>query len=166
MGAIAFFLDGLQIMSGGNGGKWPGHCSAMEIHDWRICASSAHDPDFSTTASLSFSPGNWNQIATDNGNTAIRWSPSPDLDQEVLPLDDQDCVSVIEGFAGPVVDAFWRPNRLEFVTSTASGAVLNDVIGLSAMNRRLLEQRDATRLASSNYNIGKFIVLRIAIAFY
>lgn len=61
------------------------------------------------------------------------------------------------------VDLVWSSG---LAVLAASGAVLNDVIGLSAMNRRLLEQRDATRLASSNYNIGKFIVLRIAIAFY
>ncbi|KAF9299266.1 hypothetical protein BGZ88_011481 [Linnemannia elongata] len=138
-----------------------------------------------TTRFAFSSCGQW--VATIH-NTIVRlWRlPSLDQDLQVLPLHDQDCVSVIEGFTHYVKDIFWRPNNLEFATVSdegsirawrvvesnngsgrvsvelmwsngpssfaASGAILNDVVGLSAMNRRLLEQRSATGSASSSQN--------------
>ncbi|KAG9066992.1 hypothetical protein KI688_012904 [Linnemannia hyalina] len=126
------------------------------------------------------------QWVTTAHNTSVRlWKlPSPEHGQQALPLQVQDCVSVIEGFTRSVNDVVWRPNTLEFATASiegsirawrvvedndgsgrvsvdlvwssgpavlvASGAVLNGVVGLSAMNRRLLEQRGATGSASSD----------------
>ncbi|KAK5829466.1 hypothetical protein F5H01DRAFT_18818 [Linnemannia elongata] len=127
--------------------------------------------------------GQW--IATTHKTFVRLWRlPSPDQDQQILPLKDRDCVSTIEGFTKHVSDVVWRPNKLEFATVcfgesirtwrvvednngsgrvsvelmwsygpssfTASGAILNDVVGLSVANRRLLEQRGATGSASSN----------------
>ncbi|KAG9067036.1 hypothetical protein KI688_012948 [Linnemannia hyalina] len=120
--------------------------------------------------------GQW--VATTHGTSVRLWRlPSPDHDQEALPLHDQDCVSVIEGFTAPVNDVVWRPNRLEFATASsegsirawrvvednngsgrvsirllwssgpavlaASGVVLNDTVGLSNINHKLLQQRGA-----------------------
>ncbi|KAK3823899.1 MAG: WD40-repeat-containing domain protein [Linnemannia elongata] len=127
--------------------------------------------------------GQW--VATAYVTIVRLWKlPSQDQDQQAIPLQDQDCVSVIEGFTSFVNDVVWRPNKLEFTTAchdgtvrawrvvednnrsgrvsveliwssgpamlVASGAALNDVVGLSAMNRRLLEQRGATGLVSPN----------------
>ncbi|KAF9124453.1 hypothetical protein BGX30_000930 [Mortierella sp. GBA39] len=136
--------------------------------------------------SYQFAFSSCGQWVTTAHSTSVRlWRlPSPDQDQEALPLQDQDCVSVIEEFTGAVRYVVWRPNKLEFAMASyegsirawrvvedkdgpgrvsvdlvwssgpavlvASGAVLNDVIGLGAMNRRLLEQRGATGSASSN----------------
>ncbi|KAG9063885.1 hypothetical protein KI688_003999 [Linnemannia hyalina] len=121
--------------------------------------------------------GQW--LATAHSASVRLWRlPSPDQEQEALPLQDQDCVSVIEGFTGVVSDVVWRPNKLEFSTASyegsirtwrvvedsngsgrvsirlswssgpvvlaASCAVLDDTVGLSVINRRLLEQRGAT----------------------
>ncbi|KAG9067035.1 WD repeats region domain-containing protein [Linnemannia hyalina] len=126
--------------------------------------------------------GQW--IATTHLTSVRLWRlPSPDQDQEALPLQDQDCASVIEGFTGDVWDVVWRPNKLEFATAgeegsirawrvvedkdgsgrvsirllwssgpavlTASGAVLNDTIGLSTTNHKLLQQRGATGSSDS-----------------
>ncbi|KAG9067027.1 hypothetical protein KI688_012939 [Linnemannia hyalina] len=127
--------------------------------------------------------GQW--VATAHRTSVRLWRlPSPDQDQEAVPLQDHDCVTIIKGFTGAVNDVVWRPNKLEFVTASdegsirawrvvedkdglgrvsvdlvwssgpavlvASSAVLGDVIGLGAMNRRLLEQRGATGSVSSN----------------
>ncbi|KAF9339658.1 hypothetical protein BGZ91_005176 [Linnemannia elongata] len=124
-------------------------------------------------------------VATAHRTCVRLWRlPSLDQDQQALPLQDQDCVSVIEGFTKVIVDVVWRPNKLEFVTVShegsirawrvvedrdgsgrvsvelvwssgpavlvVSGAVLDDVVGLSAINRRLLEQRGATGSALFN----------------
>ncbi|KAF9327547.1 hypothetical protein BGZ91_001419 [Linnemannia elongata] len=132
--------------------------------------------------------GQW--VATAHRTCVRLWRlPSLEQDQEALPLQDRDCVSVIEGFMGDVVDVVWRPDKLEFVTScwdgsirawrvmedingprrvsvqllwssghallSASGALIHDAIGLSTMNRRLLEQRGATGSASFNQNISQ-----------
>ncbi|KAF9142515.1 hypothetical protein BG015_000800 [Linnemannia schmuckeri] len=66
--------------------------------------------------------GQW--VATAH-NTCVRlWRlPSPDQDQQALPLQDQDCVSVIEGFTGAVRDVVWRPNKLEFATASHEGSI-------------------------------------------
>ncbi|KAF8932180.1 hypothetical protein BGZ47_011519 [Haplosporangium gracile] len=120
--------------------------------------------------------GQW--VATGHSTCVRLWRmPSPDQDRQELPLQDQDCVSVIEGFTGYVKDVVWRPNKLEFTTACFEGsirawrvvessesgrvsvqllwssgpavlapsrAMLNNTVGLSAINRKLLEQRGAT----------------------
>ncbi|OAQ35028.1 WD40 repeat-like protein [Linnemannia elongata AG-77] len=127
--------------------------------------------------------GQW--VATTHSNCVRLWRlPSPDQDQEALPLQNQDCVSVIEGFTSNVEDVAWNPTKLEFATASyegsirawrvvddndglgrvsvrllwsfgpaplfTSGAVLNDVVGLSPINRKVLEQRGATGSSPAN----------------
>ncbi|KAG9067048.1 hypothetical protein KI688_012960 [Linnemannia hyalina] len=127
--------------------------------------------------------GQW--VATTHSTSVRLWRLlSSYQDREALPLQDQDCMSTIEGFTEAVNDIVWRPNKLEFATTSAegsirawrvvedsngsgrvsirllwssgpavlvaSGVILNDVIGLGAMNRMLLVQRSATGPASSD----------------
>ncbi|KAF9309815.1 hypothetical protein BGZ91_007283, partial [Linnemannia elongata] len=130
---------------------------------------------FSSKFGLS-SCGQW--AATAHLRCVRLWKlPSPDQDQQELSLQDQDCDLTIEGFTAVVSDVVWRPNKLEFATTshegsirawkvvedkdgsgrvsvqllwssgssslTAFGAALYGVVGLSPINRKLLEQRGA-----------------------
>ncbi|KAK5814778.1 WD40-repeat-containing domain protein [Linnemannia elongata] len=120
--------------------------------------------------------GQW--VATTHETCVRLWKlSSPDQDQRAFPLQDQDCVSVIEEFTRAAGYVIWKPNRLEFATASyegsicawrvvedtngsgrvsvrllwssgpatlaASGALLHDTVGLSTMNRKLLELRGA-----------------------
>ncbi|OAQ28571.1 WD40 repeat-like protein [Linnemannia elongata AG-77] len=120
--------------------------------------------------------GQW--VATTHNTTVRLWRlPTQDQDHQTSSLQDQDCVSVIEGFTRAVGDVVWRPNKLEFATASyegsirawrvvedtngsgkvcvrllwssgpatlaTSGAILHDTVGLSPVNRKLLEQRGA-----------------------
>ncbi|KAG9066993.1 hypothetical protein KI688_012905 [Linnemannia hyalina] len=66
--------------------------------------------------------GQW--VATAHSTSVRLWRlPSLDQDQEAPPLQDQDCVSVIEGFTSDVNDVVWRPNKLEFATASDEGSI-------------------------------------------
>ncbi|KAK5814761.1 WD40-repeat-containing domain protein [Linnemannia elongata] len=127
--------------------------------------------------------GQW--VATTHDSCVRLWRlPFSGQDLQALPLQNQDCASVIEGTTY-VKDVVWRPNKLEFATTSyegsirawrmvedkdgsggvsvelvwssgpavlvASGTVLNDVVGLSAMNRRMLQQSGAKGSGSSDW---------------
>ncbi|KAF9338635.1 hypothetical protein BGZ91_008338 [Linnemannia elongata] len=123
--------------------------------------------------------GQW--IATTHRSCVRLWRLQSQVqNQQLLPLQDQDCVSVIGGFTRPVEDVVWRPDKLEFATASdegsirawrvvedtksgrvsvrllwssgqallsASGAILHGTVGLSPIDRKLLEQRGAISVA-------------------
>lgn len=97
--------------------------------------------------------GQW--VATAHSTYVRLWRlPSSDQDQEVLPLQDQDCMSVIEGFTRTVVDVVWRPSKLEFATASAEGSirawqVAEETDGSGRVSVRLLWSSGPATLATS-----------------
>ncbi|KAG9067040.1 hypothetical protein KI688_012952 [Linnemannia hyalina] len=96
--------------------------------------------------------GQW--VATTHRASVRLWRlPSPDQDQEAPPLQDHDCVIVVEGFAGDVSDVVWRPNRLEFATASSEGSIrawrVVDSNGSGRVSVRLLWSSGHAVLAAS-----------------
>lgn len=66
--------------------------------------------------------GRW--MATSDGISAHLWKLSLLIDQkQTAPLNDKDCVSVIEGVHGTISEVVWRPNKLEFATTSLEGFI-------------------------------------------
>ncbi|KAG0286518.1 hypothetical protein BGZ96_009380 [Linnemannia gamsii] len=97
--------------------------------------------------------GQW--VATAHYTSVRLWRlPSPDLDQQALPLQDQDYVSEIEGFTRAVDCVVWRPNKLEFATVSSEGSirawrVMEDTNGSGRASVRLLWSSGPSLLVAS-----------------